>query len=913
MDCLDESSVLRFVEGAMAPDEAAGAEVHLDGCSDCRRVLADWARASPRTNVTVTDPASAEPPAEAPALLERGATVGRYLILGLLGSGAMGVVYMAFDPGLDRKVALKLVRARLPLEAGLQARLQREAKAMARLAHPEVVAIHDVGAVDGQIFIAMEHVDGGTARTWLAAAPRSWREVLSLFVRAGRGLAAAHAAGLVHRDFKLDNLLVSADGRVRVSDFGLARLDELETLPLEAQPGATPAALAAWPASLTRTGALLGSPAYMAPELMSGQAAGVASDIFSFCVSLYEALHGERPFAGASLADLRAAIARGELRKVPAGKRVPAWLRRALAKGLRARPEERWPSMEALLATLSKDPAVTARRAVFGGAAVALLVAAAVAAHASVQRRAQLCRGAGEQLAKSWGEERRQAVHRAFLALAVPYAESAWAGVERALGARGAAWVAMRTEACEATRLRGEQSEELLDLRMQCLDQELQTQDALVALFADPDKKLLQRAVQAAESLPPLTRCANAEQLRSPDRSPTDPASRAKVEEVRAALARSSALFAAGRYKAALELALPAAATARGLKYLPLEAEVLLMAGRTQDYLDDFPAAEATLQQAALLGALGRRDDLAARALDQLILVVGKARERPAEGLRLAELAAAAIGRMGGDPDLEALRLQQIGTVLSHSGRAEEAIHYQEKALALRERTLGKDNPLLANQLAAVGIAQFHRGKAAEALQLFLRASDLQEARLGRDHPSMNLFLNNTAAALAEVGRLAEALPLMRRAIAQIEASVGPDAPSLMPSLDSLSNALRDLGQPAEAMAVARRCVAIGDKAFGPDSKQTASCHQELGLDLLALDRAKEALPELEHAVRIRAKGGVGASELAASRFALARGLWAAHGDQKRALQLAAAAREALAPLNQPKKLAAVEAWLASR
>ncbi|HEY7375739.1 MAG TPA: serine/threonine-protein kinase, partial [Polyangia bacterium] len=244
-----------------------------------------------------------------PALLDPGARIGRYLIIERVGAGAMGVVYGAYDPELDRKIAVKLLKGGdAGPEDAARARLLREAKAMARLAHPNVIAVYDVGIFDGQIFLAMEFLSAGTLRSWLADRPRGWREVLDVFVAAGRGLAAAHAAGLVHRDFKPDNVLLDKEGRPRVVDFGLAR--DAAGAPADDHGGETHARAAAETTSgthlgtLTRKGAIMGTPAYMAPEQITGEATDARTDQFSFCVTLWEALHGERPFFGESLMGL---------------------------------------------------------------------------------------------------------------------------------------------------------------------------------------------------------------------------------------------------------------------------------------------------------------------------------------------------------------------------------------------------------------------------------------------------------------------------------------------------------------------------------------------------------------------------------------------------------------------------------
>ncbi|MEZ4383916.1 MAG: serine/threonine-protein kinase [Nannocystaceae bacterium] len=304
-------------------------------------------------------------PDDAPSdLLAAGDRVGRYIVRKAIGAGGMGVVYLAQDPELDRLVALKLLH-RSDGDEDARERLLREAKATARLAHPNVVSVFDVGPYEGGSFVALEYVHGGTLRQWLHQPGRAWVEIVQALIHAGHGLAAAHAAGLVHRDFKPENVLVGDDGRPRVLDFGLARV----AAPAEerAGPAMIPAGSDATATVLSTEGGLIGTPAYMAPEQHLGEGADARTDQFSFCVALYEALHGARPFAGDDLRTLSLSIVRGELSTGYRSPRVPDWLNQALERGLRVAPERRFGSMRELLATLrargaeSLEPADDAR------------------------------------------------------------------------------------------------------------------------------------------------------------------------------------------------------------------------------------------------------------------------------------------------------------------------------------------------------------------------------------------------------------------------------------------------------------------------------------------------------------------------------------------------------------------------
>jgi serine/threonine protein kinase len=319
-------------------------------------------------------------PAPAPRPVAPGGVIGRYMILSVLGSGGMGVVYAAYDPELERKVALKLLRP--SAVAAECARLLREARTLARVAHPNVVSVFDVGTHGDEVFVAMEFVEGVTLGRWLSQRARSTRAVLEVFIAAARGLAAAHRADVIHRDFKPDNVMVDGDGRVRVLDFGLARAGpglELQEADETLVSGSTAALKAdSLTPPLTRTGALQGTPAYMAPEQWRRAAVTASSDQFAFCVALWEGLFGQRPFRGATMSALARAVTAGKP-EVPtgSGRRIAPYLRRVLERGLATAPERRFATMDELLAALARGPAQQRLRLLGLGLGLAALVPAA--------------------------------------------------------------------------------------------------------------------------------------------------------------------------------------------------------------------------------------------------------------------------------------------------------------------------------------------------------------------------------------------------------------------------------------------------------------------------------------------------------------------------------------------------------
>ena len=321
--CGDADTLGALVAGVLPEAERAAIAIHAASCAPCHAMIesligAGSASEGPDGNGCVA-------PAPVPAIVW-GTRIGRYVIDQPLGGGGMSVVYAAHDPELQRRVAIKLLRP----DRGDGERLIREARALARLSHPNVVTVFDAGADRGRRFLAIELVDGGTLNAWLGQARRTTGEIIACLLGAARGLAAAHAAGVVHGDVKPDNLLVGRDGRVRVTDFGLARLDTAT--------------------SQGRT--IAGTPAYMAPEQMLGGEADARSDQWALCATLYEALAGVRPFAG-DLAARRAAITSGQLAPPAQGRDLPGWVRAIATRGLAADPAARWPAMAAVVGALA--------------------------------------------------------------------------------------------------------------------------------------------------------------------------------------------------------------------------------------------------------------------------------------------------------------------------------------------------------------------------------------------------------------------------------------------------------------------------------------------------------------------------------------------------------------------------------
>jgi len=477
-------------------------------------------------------------------LVERGTAIGRYVVIESVGSGGMSTVYAAYDPELDRRVALKVMRATSDdsesIRENERSRLLREAQAMARLSHPNVVTVHDVGTFGDRVFLAMHFVDGGTLGTWVKNAG-SWREIVAMYGYAGRGLAAAHKVGLVHRDFKPDNVLVDGERRVRVTDFGLAR-------PIAPSFGSAIAAESSTPLSLmsssssrlerpiTLAGSIMGTPAYMAPEQYLGQSVDARSDQFSFCVALWEACNGERPFKGETLGEVAHSVTKGETRPWPPKSPVPARVRRALARGLARRPDDRFPDMDALLGELV--PPNRTRPLLLAGAAVSLVALGAAATGLGLGGSDEVsCAAAAAALDEVWNEPRRTGVTGKLRGALEPAATERTLALVEDYAER---WRASATDACTLNKIAATQSDTAFDARSRCLQRRRADLDLQLIRIEHGTAASINAAVSGFHSLTEPEVCNDAELLLRTTPPPDDPTNRAAIEELSARAIRLS-------------------------------------------------------------------------------------------------------------------------------------------------------------------------------------------------------------------------------------------------------------------------------------------------------------------------------------------------------------------------------------
>ncbi|MBV8756274.1 MAG: serine/threonine protein kinase [Deltaproteobacteria bacterium] len=825
----------------------------------------------------------------------------RYDVLEELGSGGMGVVYRARDRQLGRDVALKLVFTDDDHDETLAARLMREAQALAQLSHPNVVAVYDVGRAEGGVFVAMELIAGEAGDTWLEKR-RPWRDVVRVFCDAARGLAAAHAVGLVHRDFKPANVMLGADGRTRVLDFGLARAagfgnttsisdsadsgdleaDERSTKRLgeDAEPAASTSmrSVSLLDIALTREGAVVGTPQYMAPEQFRGDPYDARTDQFAFCVAMYKGLYGRRPFEGKTFGELKKNVLAGKLRPPPDSD-VPGYVRDLVLRGMAMDPAKRWPSMDDIIAVLARDPAARKKRLVLAGV-VAVLVGGGAVTTWLVTRRdpGAVCRDGEQDLVGVWDGVRAQAITDAFAATGRSFAADAAAGVKRGLDDYTKKWLAMRSDACEATHVKGTQSAELLDLRMTCLARRLDSVRATVDVLAHADRDTIAHAGELIGQLPPLDACADAETLRAAVKPPVDPKLAARVASAQRSLAKVRALWVAGRYTDAQTQLAPLRTEASTLAWRPLEGEVLLQAARLADSTGVYADSEKLYRDAAVAAEAGRDDETAALARNGLVWITGERLGHYDQATELAREAEAKVERLGRSDLVRADLDQKMSALLVDQGKLAEALERSKRVLAIREKVMAPDDEGIASALGDLGDVEAAMSKWDDAIPYYRRALDIAQRALGPDHPMIGTLRINLASSLRYKGDFAGALAELAKARTITERALGPDHPDVATIAIDTGGAELDSGHPAEALVQFEHARDIWTKALGADHPNVGTAEFRIGEVALAQGHADAAAASFQHALDIwQAKLGADNPTLTSALDGLARARLAQH------------------------------------
>ncbi len=796
-------------------------------------------------------------------------TIGRYIVLGRLGAGAMGEVLAAYDPRLDRKVAVKRIH---PSGGSLEAariRLEREAQALARLDHRNVVKVHDVIVHEGSMFVAMEFVEGETLGEWMreGGRPRHWREVVPVFEAFGAGLAAVHAVGLVHRDVKPGNVMIGADGRVRVMDFGLARLDgDADEGPEVSAVHEIPEALAelrdsivnnqAQTHELTQAGAMLGTPAYMAPEQFAGIRATARSDQFGFCVTLHEALYGVRPFSGNSVLELCTAVIEGKLEDPPRDIEVPGWLRAVVLRGLAHSTRDRFANMDELLAVLGTHE-LRRRRRRYGALGVGLALAGLAlfgAQRGDLARRERACVAAGEVVDDLWNPQTQAALEAGMLATELSYAATSVERVRPWLDGYSPSWATQAEAACTAASVERRWDADTQERASWCLEQRRSALASLIERLSHAEGLDVQYAVESAAALESPDACTDLRVLDSMG-APPDSELRPKVLALQDRLTLATRVDGSESLGAGedspLAIARGIERDARALPWLPLairaqqvEARLLRLTGAIE---------EAESRAAAAYGEAARAG-LWAEASSAAILVGSILAGQP---LRSTEarlwLENAEVARVHTSDPHGLLRSEieaALASVELTAHAFEAALAHAEQARAGLEQVFGPEHPRVGDALHE--LATIHGAKAdyAAALELELEALALFRRSFGPDHPRVGRSLSSVAEIRVELGEREEATLLFEQAMAIFELDE-LSRPDLIRTLNLLGTLRFDQGRNEEAKTYLERATTLVETTPNISRWLEADTINNLGLAYRGLGDYAKARELYERALEV--------------------------------------------------------------
>jgi serine/threonine protein kinase/tetratricopeptide (TPR) repeat protein len=865
--CPSEDAIAAFLGDELGAAEREALERHMDRCSACQAVVAGMIRVFAGSRIATTGPDGSVGHESAPTRsldpLPPGATIGRYRLVAMVGIGGMGIVYAAEDPELQRRVAVKVLRTQGQGDVnGLSQRLLREARALAKLSHPNVIPVYDVGTWNDRVFVAMEFVDGWTLGKWLAEHPRTWTSIAPMVLAAGRGLAAAHEAGFVHRDLKPDNILVSRSGRVFVTDFGLARWAEATTVQpsatsptgwtiaehttaVEAQestgpgPGTGPGSDAHTQpepfATLTRSGAFVGTPAYMAPEQFAAQHVGAAADQFAFCVVVWEALFGKRPFEGRTLGALAHAVCEADPPPFPSGVHVPRPVKAALLRGLAKRPEDRHPSMAALLHALEPTRRAWVPWTTAGTVAAVSVAATLLSTKHDASATSAPCSNL-PGLAQEWSEARRTAIAAAFTQTGARYAESTSARAIAELDTYAQAWASRELEICEAQQ-QGSVDLGRTAMRLDCLDRSRELFASIVDGLEQADVALVDRAVRVVTGLPDLGICVDDARLVAESKPVPPPERSAEVEAVRAALLEADAELQLGRYDAGLQRLDAEAERTGAIGFQPLVAELAYTRGRLLSNLARNDEAAVELERAELEATASRHAQIAAKALIVQLYVMGRRRDAWPTIAAMVKRAEAAGQAARLSPGERASLHTNAAVGAYYAGELEIAEAQSKQALELIDR----DAEPLRWASASLNLASFMRKRGAieTAVPTIRAVIDVYTAQLGRVHPDVAEAYRELAISLKNLERYDEARQAAQTSLEITAEAMGETHYTYGGALSTRSGIEGAAGEYAEALALAERSIDV----LGAANQPTQIPESQKAEWLIALGRPDEAAP----------------------------------------------------------------------
>lgn len=718
--------------------------------------------------------------------------LGRYTVLDPVGSGGGGVVYLAYDPDLNRRVALKLVHPTSD-DPEDRERLLREAQAMARLSHPNVAAIHDVGTFGEDqlprgvrspgtpgVFLVMEFVEGSDLGQWLAEEDRTWREKMPVLLQAGRGLAAAHAQDIAHRDFKPSNVRVGADGRARVLDFGLARATgaEVDLFEEEEDPAlAAPTAARLGPirpleTPITQVNGLLGTPAYMAPEQHTTSRSDARSDQYSYCAVLFEALYGERAFPQRELRDLADAKNKRALPTV-GNTKVPPWIQSAILRGLEPDPARRFASMEDLLRALQRDPVRRVRRAL--AVALPVMLAAGFLGVSRYQRatQEQVCQDHSADIDPVWGDGVKAEVKDTLLRQQTPLAREVWNGVSRDLDTYIQRWTELRTKTCLGATLDHSVSVDDAARINHCLDQRLRSAEGLVRGLRRMDEDHIRGAVRAVGSLPTVQSCGRP--ARQVER-PSLPFSAQAGLEVSAKLAESRSLGSVGDYERAGQLAHEAVLIAKESGDFALVADALRHEALDQAWLGHVDNATQLLHQSRVAGERAGDPESALRSMVVSIYHVGVRLNDAVAAEQLVDLTRARLAAEGAlIPRGVAVDFEiNVCWLREHQGEIDRAIHHCARAREMAQEIFGPDSLAVVDILNTLGVLAERNGDFVGAYEIFTELATRSAELQGANHPNTLIARANSGVEARWVGKTKQGLEEVSAALNGLTELMGP-------------------------------------------------------------------------------------------------------------------------------------------
>jgi tetratricopeptide (TPR) repeat protein len=763
--------------------------------------------------------------------------VGRYVVTQLIGRGAAGLVFRATDPELAREVAIKLVVPHSRNDR-TRAELLGEAQAIAKLSHPNVVAVYDVGMLspddDGSgagIYMVMELLAGVSLRAWLSARTPSVNETLDVLLAAGRGLEAAHHAGLVHRDFKPENVLVSDNGRVHVLDFGLALADAGTPSGRESVvDGRAPNEIA-------------GTPAYMAPEQHAGASNDARADLFAFCATCWEALHGVLPYRGRTLDQL--ARTKGAGCGSAPTRRPPRWLHDIIARGLAPDPERRPASMTTLLAEI--EGRRHRRRNVTIGALAFATSAGALALVSTRGPDAQACIAGGHQrLDAAWNDDARGLARARFDDADLPYAEETWGRVEAVLDERAAAWRTVQAQACEGALDASAGAVEQAALVLGCLDGQLDELGARVEVFAHADRDVVRQAGRMAERMPRPERCLDARRVAAEHDG--------SGGELEAELLRGRLLYEVARFDESLAVAQRVEAAAAEAGDHRRRARALLLACRSDGRGHIDVGADVYCTDAWVEAERARADTVVVSAMLEVLGKTAPEQEREAQRIeRLLRAKLDARPPEEHDAGLESDLALAVSQRRREAGRWQESRVEAQRAYDIAAESRGPEDPGVVSALNELALAAEVLGELDRARELFAEASEILLATRGRAHPDVVSLENNVAGLEIALGRHADALERLGRVLDAKRALDGDRSVWLLTTMYQQVEAHVALGHGAAALEIARAMLELAESIHGVGSGELLPSLVGLTWALRASDRCTEALDVVDRMVAISA------------------------------------------------------------